>query len=72
MAETVIYGPDQESGALVGLTLAEVRQMYENQFNIPKDAAAFVNGKQVKDEAKYIIQEGDKVKFDKPQVRSRA
>ena len=69
MSETIIYGADQESGNLAGLTLNEIRQMYENQFNIPKDAVALVNGNSVIDEGKYTVQEGDKVKFDKPQER---
>lgn len=71
MAELIVYGADQDNGNLAGLSVADVRRMYENQFNIPSDAVAFVNGKSVSDEQGYVVKEGDKVRFDKPQERGR-
>ena len=69
MASTVIYGVDQESGNLAGMTVAEVRIAYQQQFNIPTDAVALVNGSRVENENKYVVQEGDKVTFDKVNER---
>jgi CYTH domain-containing protein len=69
MASTVIYGVDQESGNLAGMTVAEVRIAYQQQFNIPTDAVAFVNGSRVENENKYVVKEGDKVTFDRTSDR---
>lgn len=71
MVATVIYGVDQESGNLAGMTVAEVRLAYQQQFNIPTDAVAFVNGSKVENENKYVVKEGDKVTFDRTSPRGR-
>ena len=67
--ENVTYRADSEQANLAGTTLADVRAMYEHQFNIPTDAAAMVNGKEIEDEQGYVIKPGDKVEFSKAQKK---
>lgn len=52
-----------ENAAAVGKTIAEVRGMFQNKFNIPDGAAAF-NGKQRVDED-YVVREGDQIQFSR-------
>lgn len=67
MSTRVTYGAESEEGNLAGKTVTEIRQLYENVFNIAPDAVALVNGKQMGED--YVVQDGDKVEFSKAHVK---
>ena len=60
---TVVHGVDSESADLAGRTMQEVRMLYANVFNMPADATAKVNGKEVGEN--YVVQDNDKIAFEK-------
>jgi sulfur carrier protein ThiS len=60
---TVIYGADSEQADLKDRSVAEVRALYANVFNLAPEAIAKVNGKQVSED--YKLQDGDKLEFQK-------
>lgn len=57
------YSVYQEPGQFAGKTIAEVRAMRKDLWNIPADASAYVGREKVTDS--YIIQPGDQVDFSK-------
>ncbi len=69
----IVYGDNRELASLAGKTVAEVREIYEPEFDIPDRAEAVLNGKPIKKnlESETRLDEGDELCFaDKK--RSRA
>ena len=60
---TIKCGPNEESADLVGYTVAQVREMYETEFNIPSDAIPLINGSQNDQGEKYTLKDGDTLEF---------
>jgi len=62
----VIYGEHSRQADLAGKSVAEVRELYESEFNIPDQAQASLNGKQLKRELETETKLGgeDKLSFE--------
>ena len=68
---TVMHGADVESREdLIDRTVAEVRALYEQLFNIAPDAVPKVNGQQVNEE--HALKDGDKLEFTKKAIKASA
>lgn len=62
---TLIAGTGRVTdGQFVGMTVADVRSRFSGAYNIPADASANVNGRQV--DGTYTLQAGDELVFSKP------
>ena len=60
---TIKCGPNQESAELAGYTVAQVREMYQTEFNIPSDAVPLINGTQNDQGEKYSLKDGETLEF---------
>ncbi len=67
MAVAVKFGTYDETAELAGMTVEEVREQYQEPWNIDPEAPALVNGKQVDDSC--VLQDGDKVEFIKSETK---
>ena len=67
MAVAVKFGTYDETAELAGITVEEVRQQYQEPWNIDPEAPALVNGKQVDDSC--VLQDGYKVEFIKSETK---
>lgn len=68
----IIYGDNRELAPLRGKSIAEAREQYKSQFDIPDRAQALLNGKTVnkKLEPKITLDDGDELSFAKKKVRA--
>lgn len=57
------YGVHEQMVAAVGMTIAQVREIYHQVMNIPAEARAVVNGKKVNDD--HTLKAGEEVEFIK-------
>ncbi len=63
MAVSVKYATYDDVADLAGSTAAEIREMYQDDWNIDPESPGVVNGDQVEDD--YTVMEGDKLEFVK-------
>ena len=66
---TVMHGADfEERDDLAKRTVAEVRALYEQLFNISPDAVPLLNGRQVEEDA--VLKDGNKLEFTKKAIKA--
>lgn len=59
----IVHGANEGYYSLEGKTVGNVRKSLKEVFNIPKDAAAVINGKEVGDD--FILEGGQNLEFTK-------